>query len=91
MLSKLFRKWNKKLVQSDKQGYWKLRVWHRRAHDKQSPRLLIKCGCCDSKFEIYYDDDDLEIAGVFASKREWRRLLEPLLEESAPEASPASQ
>lgn len=87
-LAKLFQKWNKKLVQQEKQGYWKLRVWHRRAHDKQSPRLLIKCGCCESGFEIYYDDDDLEIAGVFASKREWRRLLGPLLEESAPEASP---
>ncbi len=85
-LSKLFQKWNKKLVQHDEQGYWKLRIWHRRAQEKKSPRLLIKCGCCDNKFEIYYDGDDLEIAGVLASKREWRRLLEPLLNEFTPES-----
>ncbi len=78
-LSKLFQRWNKKLVQRDEQGYWKLRIWHRRAHNKKSPRLLVKCGCCDSKFEIYYDDEELEIAGVLASKGEWRRLFGPLL------------
>lgn len=78
-LAKLFERWNKKLVQDDEQGYGKLRVWHRGPRRKQSPRLLVKCGDCDSKFEIYYDGDDLEIAGVFASKREWRKFLGPLL------------
>jgi hypothetical protein len=81
-LEKLFKQWNKKLVQKDKHGYWKLRVWHRGPRKKQSPRLLVKCGDCDSKFEIYYDDEegkDLEIAGVLASREEWKRLFGPLL------------
>jgi len=43
--------------------------------------LLIKCGDCPNKFEIYYgpDADDLEIAGVLASIENWRKILLPLL------------
>jgi hypothetical protein len=43
--------------------------------------LLIKCGDCDEKFEIYYgpDGEDLEIAGVLASVANWRKILGPLL------------
>src|SRR5438552_9293100 len=57
------------------------RVYHRKARGKQSARLLVKCGDCDSKFEIYYgpDGEDLEIAGVLASVANWREVLLPLL------------
>ena len=63
------------------EGYPVPRVYHRKARGKQSARLLIKCGDCDSKFEIYYgpDGEDLEIAGVLASVANWREILMPLL------------
>ena len=67
----------------------RLRVYHRKQHKKGrrtvSPRLLIKCGCCDSKVEIYYDEDPreqfamLEINGVDGSVRDWRKVFLPLL------------
>lgn len=57
------------------------RVSHRKARGKKSARLLIKCGDCDQKFEIYYgpEGEDLEIAGVLASIEHWREILLPLL------------
>jgi hypothetical protein len=36
-------------------GYSALRVYHREQCGKKSPGLLIKCGDCDERFEIYYD------------------------------------
>jgi hypothetical protein len=57
-------------------GYPVPRVYHRKAHRKKSARLLIKCGDCENKFEIYYgpQGEDLEIAGVLASVENWRRF-----------------
>ena len=46
---------------------------------KQSPRLLLKCGCCDQKLEVYYGGDSLEINGVHGAVQDWRGLIEPLL------------
>jgi hypothetical protein len=43
------------------------------------PRYLLKCGCCDEKLEIYYDDEGLEINGVNGSIEDWREILLPLL------------
>ena len=62
-------------------GYPVLRVHHRKARGKQSARLLIRCGDCDNKFEIYCgpNGEDLEIAGVLASAENWREILLPLL------------
>ncbi len=61
------------------------RVYHRKAYGKKSARLLIKCGDCDNKFEIYYGPqaEDLEIAGVLASVEAWREILLPLLKKSS--------
>ena len=39
----------------------------------------MKCGCCDEKLEIYYDDEGLEINGVNGSTDDWREILLPLL------------
>src|SRR5437016_11606601 len=66
-------------------GYPVPRVFHRKAYGKKSARLLIKCGDCDNKFEIYYgpQGEDLEIAGVLASVKNWRRILLPLLKKGA--------
>jgi hypothetical protein len=62
-------------------GYPAPRVYHRKAQGKQCARLLIKCGDCDQKFEIYCgpDGEDLEIAGVLAPVKNWRQILLPLL------------
>ncbi len=54
------------------------RIFHR-TFKRKSPRYTIKCGCCDESLEIYYSDDDLEINGVYASKKHWRDILLPLL------------
>jgi hypothetical protein len=43
------------------------------------PRYLLKCGCCDEKLEIYYDDEGLEINGVNGSIEDWREIFLPLL------------
>ncbi len=72
-------KFNKKLVQPDRVGGYKLRVWHRRGNKRTSPRYLLKCGDCDNSIEIYYDSRFLEIGGVHASLDEWRKILLPLL------------
>jgi hypothetical protein len=61
------------------------RAYHRKASGKKSARLLIKCGDCDNKFEIYYgpQGEDLEIAGVLASVDKWREILLPLLKKAS--------
>ena len=61
------------------------RVYRRKARGTRSARLLIKCGDCDKKFEIYCgpDSEDLEIAGVLASVEKWRKILMPLLRKRA--------
>ena|SRR5437660_817082 len=79
------KKAKRKAVQKPGDGYPVPRVFRRRAQGKKSARLLIKCGDCDEKFEIYYgpEGEDLEIAGVLASVENWRKILLPLLKEAA--------
>jgi hypothetical protein len=62
-------------------GYPVPRVYRRKARGKRSARLLIKCGDCRNKFEIYYgpEGEDLEIAGILASVENWQKILLPLL------------
>ncbi|MBU1262089.1 hypothetical protein KKG61_01845 [bacterium] len=60
-------------------GYPQIRVYHKKGYNKKSPRYLLKCGCCDEKIEIYYDEDGLEIDGVNGSIENWRDILLPLL------------
>lgn len=69
------------MAQSRPEGTWQIRVFHRKAVGKRSPRYLIKCGCCDQRFEIYYGDGTLEIAGVMGSVEDWREILLSLLTE----------
>ncbi len=78
------KKYNKKMgVYDKKDGGAKLRIFHRKQKGIDSARYLIKCGDCDQKLEIYYDNDDvfLEIGGVHASKKEWKKILLPLLKD----------
>lgn len=42
-------------------GYPQIRIYHKKGSEKKMPRYLLKCGCCDEKLEIYYDDEALEI------------------------------
>ena len=74
-------KYNTKLGIYEKNGAPKLRIFHRKRKGINSARYLIKCGDCDAKIEIYYDKDDkfLEIGGVHATRKEWKKILLPLL------------
>lgn len=75
------KEWNRKMYQYDN-GIPIPRVYHHKARGKKSARYLVKCGDCDSSLEIYYGskgDDTLEIGGIFASKKEWQKILLPLL------------
>jgi len=56
-----------------------IRVYHKKGLGKKMPRYLLKCGCCDEKLKIYYDDDGLEINGVNGAIEDWREILLPLL------------
>ncbi len=78
------KKAKRKSLQKTNDGFPVPRVYHRKARGKRSARLLIKCGDCDNKFEIYYgaQGEDLEIAGVLASVAAWREILLPLLKKS---------
>lgn len=58
------------------------RIYFRKGTGKKSGRYLIKCGDCNNSLKIYCDgieDTDLEIGGVLATKKEWRKILLPLL------------
>lgn len=67
------------MAQERPERTWQIRVYHRKSVGKRDPRYLIKCGCCDEKFEIYYGGNTLEIAGVMGSIQDWREILLPLL------------
>lgn len=73
------RVYNRKLCVSDGKDGYRLRVSCRKGKGKQSSRLLIKCGDCDSAIQVYFDSEGLEIGGVHASLDEWRDVLLPLL------------
>ena len=60
-------------------GQPQIRVYHRAGKGKRMPRYLLKCGCCPSKLEIYYDKSGLEIGGVNGAIEDWREILMPLL------------
>lgn len=61
------------------------RVTHRKARGLKSARFLIRCGCREQSFEIYYSNLDdpvlsgLEIAKVNGRIEDWRAILLPLL------------
>lgn len=57
----------------------KIKLTHRKARGKKGPRYLLRCGDCDEKIEIYYDEKSLEIGGVMGSLDNWREILLPLL------------
>lgn len=74
---------NKKTYQVTKDffGCYFPRCYWKKAKGTLSPRVLIKCGDCDAKLEIYYpeknkkDDDWFEINGVLAHKDWWKMLF----------------
>ena len=60
-------------------GYPQIRVYRKKGSGKKMSRYLLKCGCCDEKLKIYYDDEGLEINGVSGSIEDWCEILLPLL------------
>jgi len=71
---------NNRFYNTTRFGQPQIRVYHRKSRGKQSPRYLLKCGCCDEKVEIFYSEDGLEINGVNGSIEDWQEILLPLLE-----------
>ena len=67
------------MAQGRPEGTCQIRVYHRKSVGRRDSRYLIKCGCCDQKFEIYYGGGTLEIGGVMGSIEDWREILLPLL------------
>ncbi len=75
-----------KMNQRRPESKWakQIRIFHRKARKKMSPRYLLKCGCCHEHVEIHYSDDgdddaSLSIGGVLGSIENWREILLPLL------------
>jgi adenine specific DNA methylase Mod len=68
-----------RLYHTRPEGYPQIRVYHKKGFEKKMPRYLLKCGCCEEKLEIYYDEEGLEINGVNGSIDDWREILLPLL------------
>ncbi len=77
-------------IETDRDSGFPLRITRRKAvrlsgGGVKSPRLLIKCGCCSEKLEIYYDSippkdfnkDGLEINGVNGTVHQWRKVFLP--------------
>lgn len=81
-------KLNRKLGLARSDGYNEIRVFHRKRVGKKDPRFVLKCGCCENKFEVYYGGDSLEIGGVMGSVENWRELLLPLLNMKLPGQEP---
>lgn len=71
----------------DAAGVLPMRITHRKQQGTRGPRYLIRCGCCDERVEIYYDEDTLEINGVMGSLQQWRSILMPLLANDSPSTS----
>jgi len=54
------------------------RCYWSKAKNKKSPKVLIKCGCCDEKFKIYLmgkEDDLIELGGVIMNIKWLRKFL----------------
>jgi hypothetical protein len=81
---------NHRMAQIRPDGMAALRVWSIPATKRKSPRLRIKCGCCDQQVVIYHDaeGEHLEINGVIGSVENWREVLLPLLAPSATSSTP---
>ena len=70
---------NLKMGRRRRDGYFDIRVSRQARNGKRDPRLLLRCGCCPGKLEIYYGGDSLEINGVMGSVGNWKEVLLPLL------------
>jgi hypothetical protein len=60
-------------------GQPQIRLRHRKGRGLKTPGYMLSCGCCDSKLEIFYSDDGLEIGGVNGAIEDWREILLPML------------
>lgn len=74
-------RWNKKIGKVDSTtGAFVPRVYFSKKRKKKSPSVLIKCGCCDSSFRVFYNigDNMFEINGVLASKDAWQTIFKEI-------------
>lgn len=67
-----------------------IRVTVRKQKGRKAERILIRCGCCNERVELYPSKNPfcsehnpslctIEIGGVIATVRQWRKVLGPLL------------
>jgi hypothetical protein len=70
-----------KFYDTSRFGFPEIRLFHKKGKGKKCSRYLLKCGDCNNKLEIYYDDqmEALEIGGVNGSVKDWQEILSPLL------------
>ena len=75
----------KKILQNKKLAFGKdwlsiPRCYWSKRKKRQSAKVLVECGDCDNKVEIYYDEERhelgfIEINGVIATKKWWKELF----------------
>ena len=70
---------NKKMNIFDKGSAVPRCYWRTNKKTKKSASVLIKCGDCNEKVEIYYDEAYLEVNGVNASIEWWQMLIRELI------------
>ncbi|OIN98468.1 hypothetical protein COY52_03530 [Candidatus Desantisbacteria bacterium CG_4_10_14_0_8_um_filter_48_22] len=58
------------------------RCYWRKCGRKKAPSVLIKCGDCDEKVEIYYDKYGIEINGINASVEWWKGFFDYIFNKS---------
>ena len=57
------------------------RIYRRKKHGRKAYRILVKCGDCDRKIDIYPDCEGpsqlglIEIGGVLAHKDHWIQIF----------------
>ncbi|HDZ85978.1 MAG TPA: hypothetical protein ENH35_05570 [Candidatus Moranbacteria bacterium] len=71
----------RKMGQESEGGYSRIRVIHGQRKG-QTPRYIIRCGCCRApRLDIHYDEDGqgLEINGINGSIKNWSDILLPFL------------
>lgn len=71
---------NKKMCIYTPEGAPLPRVYRRKERGKKSARILVKCGDCEHKIEVYPDCDItpgmIEIGGVLAHRDHWKQIFE---------------
>jgi hypothetical protein len=83
----IFPKRNNKMHNPSRFGISQIRMWQTKERKLKkggvvSPSVLLKCGCCDKKVQIFYGGGTIEINGVIGSVDDWSEILLPMLDKN---------